>query len=301
MPSADGGMPVPTRLDDYLRERAADLERKGVPDARLNLEYVLARHLGLSRLDLLARRAEPLADAIRGQADADVQRLGKGEPLQYILGETPFHGLMLKTDRRALIPRPETEWLVEQVLACPDFRDGVAFRAADVGTGTGCMALAVAAARPLARVLAIETDPAALSLALENRASLGLADRVEMRAGDLLEGVPAESLDVVLSNPPYIPSAVCETLDRHVRDYEPRLALDGGADGLAVIRRLASQAAECLKPGGSLWLEIGHDQGPAVASILQAAGFRTIGIRRDDAGLDRIACGYRAGDMRLCS
>jgi release factor glutamine methyltransferase len=284
---------VSVRIDEYLRERAAGLESVGVPEARLNLEHLLSFRLGYSRLDLVSRRTEFLAPSVLAAVEADAVRLAAGEPLAYILGETPFHGLMLRTDRRALIPRPETEWLVDQVLACRAIWTGPAPCVADVGTGTGCIALALAAARPAARVLAVEADPAALALALENRGRLGLDDRVAMRLGDLLEGVPAGTLDAVVSNPPYIPSATCDTLDRHVKDFEPRLALDGGADGLAVIRRLARQARLCLKPDRPLWLEMGFDQGGAVAAVLKAEGFRDVEVRRDLAGLDRYACGWR--------
>ncbi len=281
------------RLDEYLRKRAAELEALGASEALLNLEHVAAHRLGVPRLELIPLRSEPLAPDILAAIDSDAVRLAAGEPLQYILGETPFHGLMLKTDRRALIPRPETEWLVDQVLACGAIWAGPVPAVADVGTGTGCIALALASAQPRARVLAVEADPAALALACENRARLGLVGRVEMRVGDLLDGVPPGSLDGVVSNPPYIASAVCATLDRHVRDHEPWRALDGGADGLDLIRRLARQSLVCLKPGSPLWLEIGYDQGPAAAGILAAAGFADIDIRRDWSGLDRAACGWR--------
>jgi release factor glutamine methyltransferase len=284
---------VSVRLDEYLRKRAAELDALGAPEARLNLEHVAAHRLGVPRLELIPLRSEPLSPGLFAAIEADAVRLAAGEPLQYVLGETPFHGLMLKTDRRALIPRPETEWLVDQVLACGAIWAAPEPAVADVGTGTGCIALALASARPRARVLAVEADPAALELACENRARLGLERRVEMRAGDLLDGVPPGSLEGVVSNPPYIASAVCATLDRHVRDHEPWRALDGGADGLEIIRRLAKQAQVCLKPGCSLWLEIGSGQGAAAAGILAAAGFTDIEIRRDWSGLDRAACGWR--------
>jgi release factor glutamine methyltransferase len=201
--------------------------------------------------------------------------------------------LTLKTDCRALIPRPETEWLVEQLLACPEVWAVPEPRLVDVGTGTGCIALALAAARPSARLLALDLDVNALALARENRDRLGLAERVELRQGDLLSGLPPGVFDAVVSNPPYIPTAVCGTLDRNVRDYEPRQALDGGPDGLTVIRRLAPQAMLCLKPGRPLWLEIGFDQGPEVVSILGESGFERVEIRRDAAGHARLVCGWR--------
>ncbi len=294
MPSDNrGAVRVPIRRDAFIRDRLPRLEAAGVPEALLNLQYLLARRLGIPRLELLSRHGEGLSEADGAATDADLARLAAGEPLQYILGDTPFHGLILKTDRRALIPRPETEWLVDQVLACPAIWSGPEPRLIDVGTGTGCIALALAAARPEARLLALDVDVDALALARENRDQLGLSGRVDLRTGDLLAGLPAGGVDAVVSNPPYIATAVCGTLDRHVRDHEPRLALDGGADGLAVIRRLAPQARACLKPDRPLWLEIGFDQGVAVAAILRDAGYERVEVLRDAAGHDRAVCGWR--------
>lgn len=281
------------RLDDFIRSRLRQLEERGVSEARLNLEYLISRRLNLPRLELNLHRQDAMAKGDVAAVDADVERLAVGEPLQYILGDAPFLGLTLKTDRRALIPRPETEWLVEQVLACPAIWADPVPRVVDAGTGTGCIALALAAARPDARVLAVDVDPEALALARENRDRLGLEGRVELRQGNWLEGLPADTFDAVVSNPPYIPTADCGMLERHVRDHEPRRALDGGPDGLDMIRKLAPQALACLKPGRPLWLEIGFDQGPAVSAILSAAGFERVDIRRDSAGHDRVACGWR--------
>ena len=286
-------MPSACRLDDFFRDRLRRLEASGAPEPRLNLGHLLARRLGLPRLELALHGADILSETDRSAVDAEIERLMAGEPLQYILGDVPFHGLAIRTDRRALIPRPETEWLVEQILACDSVWSDASPRLVDVGTGTGCIALALSAAKPQARLLAVDRDPGALELARENRDRLGLAGRVELHQGDLLTGLPDGAFDAVVSNPPYIPSAVCTTLDRPVRDHEPRQALDGGPDGLAVIRRLVPQARLCLKPGGSIWLEIGFDQGAAVKAILGDTGFERAQIRRDIAGLDRLACGWR--------
>lgn len=281
------------RLIDFLKDRTRRLEHKGGPEARLNVEHLAARRLGLPRLELALHQQDVLTDSDCVALDADVERLAAGEPLQYVLGDVPFHGLLIRSDRRALIPRPETEWLAELVLACEPIWKETNAIVADIGTGTGCLALALAAARPQARLVAVDCSPDALALARENRDRLGLADRVELRQGDLMTGLPEGAFDAVVSNPPYISSAVCKTLDTHVRDFEPMLALDGGADGLAVIRRLVPQAFRCLKPGRPLWLEIGFDQGEAVRGILAQAGFDRIEIRPDYAGQDRIACGWR--------
>ncbi len=281
------------RLETYLRGRVHGLEERGVPEARLNVEYLMARRLGIPRLELLLHRQDVLAEADSAALDGEIERLASGEPLQYILGDVAFHEITIQTDRRALIPRPETEMLVEWVLACPEIWSEREPRLVDAGTGTGCIALALAAARPAARVLAVDLDPEALSLARENRDRLGLKGRVELRLGDWLSGLPTGSFDAVVSNPPYIPAADCETLERHVREHEPRRALDGGLDGLAMIRCLAPQALACLKPGRPLWLEIGFNQGPVVAARLAEIGFERIEVRHDAAGHDRVVSAWR--------
>lgn len=285
-------MPSSRRLEDYLRERRATLDRAGVPEAQLNLEWLAAERLNIPRLELMLHGDDLMADAIAHRLDADVERLRAGEPVQYIIGHVPFHGLSLRVDRRALIPRPETEWLVDQVLACSAIWKESEPAVVDVGTGSGCIALALAAQRPQAKVTGIDRDPDALGLALENRDRLGLSERVTLRQGDLLAGFSEASLDAVVSNPPYIAAAVCQTLDRHVREYEPPQALDGGPDGLSVIRRLSEQAFLCLKPGKPVWLEIGYDQGSAVSQLLSDTGYLDVAIWKDWAGQDRAACGF---------
>jgi len=289
------------RADDYRRTQQTRLDAAGVSDAVERPAHLIARRLRIPRLELaLAGDAELTDDDCRA-LDGETARLAAGEPLAYILGDLPFHTISLQCDRRALIPRPETEWMVDQVLRCDPVWRAARPRLADVGTGTGCIALALAAQRPQARILAIDRDPESLALARENRARLGLEASVELRLGDLLTGLPEDSLDVVVSNPPYIPTSECERLDASVREYEPRAALDGGPDGLAIIRRLVSQAIRILAPGGSLWMEIGHDQGPAVAAILRTAGFSAIRVERDWHGLDRLASGWRMPPGKDCT
>ncbi len=282
-----------------LTETALRLAEAGRDEAPLKAELLLAHVLGLSRLDALARSSgygQPLLELTalqEGQLAALAARVAAGEPLQYVLGEAWFWGRSFKVDRRALIPRPETEELVEHVLGSDDLWQREYPLVADVGTGTGCIALTLAAERPLVRVIAADVSAEVLALARENAARLGLVGRVDWRLGDLLDGIPAGSLDAVVSNPPYIAAAVVETLAEEVRSHEPRLALDGGADGLAVVRRLVAQAALALRGGGRVWMEIGDEQGSAVKQILTASGFAAVQIRRDLAGQDRIAEGQR--------
>lgn len=282
-----------------LTETALRLAEAGRDEAPLKAELLLAHVLGVSRLDALARSSGygqiplELTALQEGQLTALAARVAAGEPLQYVLGEAWFWGRSFKADRRALIPRPETEELVEHVLGSPELWQREYPLVADVGTGTGCIALTLAAERPQARVMATDISPEALALARENEARLDLGGRVDWRLGDLLDGIPAGSLDAVVSNPPYIAAEVVETLAEEVRAHEPRLALDGGADGLAVVRRLAAQAALALRGGGRVWMEIGDEQGSAVKQILTVSGFAAVQIRRDLAGHDRIAEGQR--------
>ena len=191
-------------------------------------------------------------------------------------------------DARALIPRPETEELCERVLADARIWKEPSPVVLDIGVGTGCIAVTLALERPLARVCAVDISADALELARANARRLGVEEQIEWRAGDLLDGVAAGSADAVVSNPPYVSEAELPTLDATVREYEPKLALVSGADGLGIIRRLIVQAGIVLAPGGSLWMEIGNEQGPAVCELLRDGGFEAIALHRDLAGHDRI-------------
>ncbi|HMO51169.1 MAG TPA: peptide chain release factor N(5)-glutamine methyltransferase [Kiritimatiellia bacterium] len=262
------------------------LEAAGVAEPRIKMAWWVAEVLGVGR------EALPLAE-VSGEAvlliEAGIQRLLRHEPLQYVIGHAPFLNLSLRTDRRALIPRPETEELVMRVLASRPLwaRPGVTL--ADVGTGSGCIALAIAAARPTARIIATDCSADALALARENAVANGLENRVHIVAGDLLEGMAPESLDAVVSNPPYIARPELAGLDPSVRDYEPPAALDGGEDGLVIIRKLVEQAFTALRNDGRLWMEIGDDQGDAVRDLLTRAGYREVSVAADLYGKTRFA------------
>jgi release factor glutamine methyltransferase len=218
-------------------------------------------------------------------------RLVKGEPIQYVLGEWDFRHLTLACDRRALIPRPETEELVSLVLRFLKERSSTPPFIIDVGTGTGAIILALAQEfQGEAIFLGTDLSEDAIALARENAARCGLAGRVKFAVADGLDDFDEpQSVDIIVSNPPYIASAVCETLDPRVKDFEPRLALDGGASGLDFYDRYLGDAVNLLKPNGAVFFEIGNDQGDALRRLMSDYGFSDIKILKDLAGLDRYA------------
>jgi release factor glutamine methyltransferase len=199
----------------------------------------------------------------------------------------------LTTDARALVPRPETEELVMRVLRCAPLWSRREVAIADIGTGTGCIAIAIAAKKKFARVTAVDISRPALELARLNAEAAGVGDRIAFIEGDLFSAITPGSLDAVVSNPPYIARDVIATLDESVRRYEPLTALDGGVDGLHVIRPLIVQAFTALKNDGRVWLEIGDEQGGAVRGLMMSAGFRDVEIVRDMYGQVRFAEGIK--------
>ena len=249
------------------------LAKKGVDSPRLQTELLLAHLLQRPRMQLYLNFERALTPPEIESFRELVKRRGLREPLQHILGTTSFCGLEIAVNRHVLIPRPETELLAERgwtflnQLSPPNPQPSTAL---DFGTGSGCLAIALAHHCPTAQVQAIDVSPAALALARENAARHGLAGRIEFREGDGFAAVPAETqFDLIISNPPYIPSAEIATLQPEVRDYDPGGALDGGPEGLDYYRRLAAEAGPFLKPGGRLMLEIGDGQAARVGEILQ--------------------------------
>jgi len=262
------------------------LEAAGIPEARAKVEWFAASVLDISREQL---DVAPVSEAQQETFSAGLARLEQHEPLQYVIGHAPFLDLNIFTDRRALIPRPETEELAMRVVSCAPLWSRQPARVADVGTGTGCLAILFAVRFPSAQIHAIDPSPDALALARANADYAGVADRIQFRQEDLLSNFAPDSLDAVVSNPPYIASSVISTLERNVRDYEPMSALDGGPDGLALIKKLIPQAFTALTDGGRVWLEIGDEQGESVYQLLKANSFREIVIDRDMYGQVRFA------------
>ena len=268
------------------------LEGKGVPDAAVAAELLAARLLKCGRGFLSAHLDETPPEKYVEAMRRGMTRLAGGEPVQYMLGEWDFRHLTLTCDRRALIPRPETEELVGRVLkflqggSCPSERPLVV----DVGTGSGCIALALASEYPDADYLGIDISADAVALARENAVRCGLAERVRFAVADGLDDFDEpESVDVLVSNPPYVPTAECAVLDPRIRMFEPMNALDGGPEGLDFYERLTVDALNLLKSGGGLFFEIGDGQGPALEKMLFDAGFNDIRIEKDYAGHDRYA------------
>ncbi|OGV42564.1 MAG: protein-(glutamine-N5) methyltransferase, release factor-specific [Lentisphaerae bacterium GWF2_57_35] len=282
---------------DALRQVSAalesDLKSAGVEEAGLTAMYLLSHVLGCRRLEVGLRAQDVLADAQAHELNRLAARMKAGEPLQYVLGDVEFLGRLFKTDPRALIARPETELLVEWALASSDVWARSGPRVVDVGTGTGCIAVSLALERPAARIMAVDLSAEALALARENARSLGVEARMAFYRADLLASFAPGSLDAVVSNPPYIASEECARLPRHIREHEPRLALDGGSDGLFTISRLVEQAAFTLKSGGRLYMEIGEEQASPVRRLLAEAGFVQVEIRKDWNGHDRMAGGLK--------
>ena len=264
-------------LGEVLKGATDYLASRGVESPRRDAELLLARALRLSRIELYTQYDRPLTDAERAAARALVQRRGKREPLAYVLGDWDFRRLTLKTDARALVPRPETEIVVERCLALLEAIESP--RVVDVGTGSGAIALAIAQERLDARVWATDSSPAALELARENAEANDLA--VEFREGDLLAGLDGP-FDLVVSNPPYVEAGELDALEPEVRDWEPREALV--ADGQT--ERLVHDAQRVLV--GWLVLEVHEARARIVSQDLEAVGYASVAIVQDLAGRDRV-------------
>lgn len=288
---------------EALRHGTAVLREANVSRSpRLDAELLLAHALGGTRAELFRDPARAVSASEAERFEGLLERRLAREPVAYILGARAFRTIELEVTPEVLIPRPETETVVDVALealaamplAGPDPEDEPL--AIDIGTGSGCVALALAAEDPFVRLVATDVDPGALAVARRNAARLGLARRVEFVLSDLFADVGERPFDLVVSNPPYIPADEYVALEPNVRDYEPRLALYGGVDGLDIYRRLIPGAALLLRPGGALVLEVGAGQADAVAAIIVAAGAYEAPRRRNDlSGTPRVVFARRRG------
>ena len=283
-----------TSWKDVIELASAYLERQGVPDAQIAAELLAARLLRCGRGFLASHLQKVVMDAHLEAMRRGMMRLVKGEPVQYVIGEWDFRTLTLKCDRRALIPRPETEELAERVLKYLRSNYGAHGEkpfVVDVGTGSGCIILSLAKEFGHGVFLGTDISAEAISLARENAALCGLNDRVKLAVADGLDEFDPESVDVIVSNPPYIATADCAGLDSRVKDFEPLSALDGGVSGLDFYERFIGDAMNVLKPGGAIFFEIGDGQGNALREMFDSYGFTNVLIEKDFAGHDRYASG----------
>ena len=281
------------KIHEVIDLAAEALEESGVPGARLDAERLLASELGKDRSYLLAHFQDAVSEPSAERFFSRVTERRRGKPLQYLLGWQEFRGLEFEVTPAVLIPRPETELLVD--VAAQRFSEGKPILA-DVGTGSGCIAVAMAVALPGARVIATDLSEDALAVAQRNASRHHVSERIQFLSGDLLLPLTSlgldESLDCVLSNPPYVAERDLPSLQREVRDWEPYLALVGGVTGLEIYRRLLPQALRFLKPGGTLVMEIGYNMQPRITDVFDAA-WMLEGIRDDLSGIPRIVIAHK--------
>jgi len=273
----------------------ADFERRGIDTPRLDADLLVAHALGVKRLTLFLDPERPLIEAELTAIRALVERRRAHEPIAYILGEREFYGRSFVVTRDVLIPRPDTETLVDAALAFLR-ANTVPGPVVDLCTGSGAVALTLAAECVDRTLVATDVSQAALSIAQTNRNKLGLAERVSLRLGDLFAALESEPRFACITiNPPYIGAHELATLDADVRDFEPALALDAGADALSFYRRIAEHAGRYLLPGGALMVEVGFGQAEAVRALFAGAGFGELRTVRDLGSVERVVVGTHAG------
>ena len=275
---------VLTRTEEYLKS-------KGSPSARLDAELLLSHVLDMDRLAIYLQHDRPMNEAELTALREPVRRRGNREPIATIVGRKEFWSRDFQVTPGVLVPRPDTETLILAALeVIPEGEDKLFV--ADVGSGSGCIGLTLALERPQVRLFALDASPSALACTKANVEALGLKDRVAVMRSDLLSAVPADRpIDVVVSNPPYIPSKDIEGLEPEVRDHEPRVALDGGPDGLDFYRRLVPVAAERARK--AVLVEVGFDQAIPVMAMFRDAGLKLVRTRADLAGVERVVVGEK--------
>ncbi|HWW24677.1 MAG TPA: peptide chain release factor N(5)-glutamine methyltransferase [Caulobacter sp.] len=256
-------------------------------DARLLLEVAA----DVTRTDIITDPYRVLTEAQMATLDDFLNRRARREPVSHIIGRKGFWKILLQVNKHVLTPRPETEVIVDEVLKA--FPEQMPFNMLDLGVGSGTILLAVLAERPAAKGLGIDVSEEALAVARENAANLGLAGRTALLRGDWTNGLGDDSFDLVVSNPPYIATDVIETLEPEVRDHEPRLALDGGPDGLDAYRVLTGEILRVLKPGAMFAVEIGYDQSDAVETLFRQAGAQNVRTIKDLSVNDRVVTGTK--------
>ena len=284
---------VAVTVAEWLDVAAADLGAAGVETPRVDAEWLLAHCLAVPRLALRMAPLRAVDGDVAARSAAALRRRARREPLQHIIGSQDFRGVRVAVTREVLVPRPETEVLVEWAL---ELLPAGAPVVVDVGTGSGCIACAIAEERPAARVIALERSAQAAAVARAHAADLG--GRVRVLVGDLFAPLGDVRADLIVSNPPYLDAALLAALPPEVAEFEPRMAVDGGADGLDVIRPLVAGARAHLRPGAALVLETaGGEQARRVAALLEAADFTQVSLRRDLAGVERFVAGRAPAEV----
>ena len=292
-------MPETWTVRRILEWTSGYFTRRNLESPRLCAELLLAHVLGVPRIKLYTGYEQPLTEQQLASMRSLVQRAAEQEPIAYLTGRAHFFNLEFEVTRDVLIPRPDTETLVENVLQLARNQAGFeAPRVLDLCTGSGCIACAVAHHHKAASVVATDVSPGAVEVARRNVERLKLADRVLVEQGDLFaplaDMVDRRPFELIVANPPYIPTAGLEALDRSVRDYEPAGALDGGLDGLSIHRRILAEAPDRLVPGGRLYLEIQFDQGELALQVAgEHSGFDDVRLLKDYGGRDRVLTGRR--------
>jgi release factor glutamine methyltransferase len=276
---------------EALLAARARLGAAGVANAGLDARILLGAAAGLEQAGLIARASDLLPALAEARFDAHLSRRITGEPVARILGEQEFWGLPFRLNEATLVPRADTETLVETVLAEARRRRGP-LRILDVGTGSGAILIALLSELGEAEGVGIDVSEAALAMARRNAERLGVAERAAFYLADFA-AYSGETFDIVVSNPPYVRSGDIAGLAREVRDHDPHLALDGGDDGLAAYRTILARLPDLLAPDGLLAFEVGHDQGVQVQSLCEAAGFRDVTVCADLAATPRVVSGYR--------
>jgi release factor glutamine methyltransferase len=282
-----------TTLVTAWNEAKRRLQAAGVDSPVIDARLLVEAAAGATRADILAEPRRVLSADQIAALEAYLVRRERREPVSHILGAKGFWKIMLRVTPAVLTPRPDTETILDVVL--PLFTEHDAFNVLDLGVGSGAVLLAILAERPAARGLGVDVSEEAIAVARENAANLGLAGRAALMRGDWTAGLDGGQFDLVVSNPPYIPTGEIATLAPEVRDHEPRLALDGGPDGLDAYRELAPQILRVLEPSGRFAVEIGPDQAGAVETLFRDAGAEALSVTKDLADRERVVSGRKKG------